>query len=68
MLFTLKGTSPPDVLLVGEHIEFVRYNKFRGCIIDEGFAWKEHVSSVGKKLTHGVAMIRCAHMYPFFVK
>ena len=51
MLFTLKGTSPPDVLLAEEHIEFVRNNKYLGCVIDEG-----------------VAMIRFAYMYLFFVK
>ena len=68
MLLTLKGTSPPDVLLVDEHIELVRYNKFLGCIVDESFAWKEHVSSVCKKLARCIAMIRCAHMNTFFAK
>ena len=49
MPFTLKGTSPRDELLADEHVEFFRNDKFLGCIIDEGFTWKEHVSSVCKK-------------------
>jgi hypothetical protein len=69
MLFSLRSVISPLIYLDGNPIELVKSTKFVGCIVDDGLVWKEHVSFVCKKMSQGIAMLRCVYnVYPAWVK
>jgi hypothetical protein len=69
MLFTLKNINPPAVSLAGAPVELVKSVKFLGCVVDERLLWSKHITYVCKKMSQGLAMLRCAYkMFPVWVK
>jgi hypothetical protein len=69
MLFTLKNINPPVVSLAGTQVELVKSIKFLGCVVDERLLWSEHIAYVCKKMSQGLAMLRCVYkLFPVWVK